>query len=381
MSWLRMLRAMSPTAKRAYLETLEPSIKQAFNLALNPAIRFGFTIGPGIYGGGQARIDEALLDSLQGISKARALEILSTLSRGDAEILAAVLNKDLRCGVSAATALKIWPGLFTSWKVLKPTEWRHGDAVPAWKRTVFSEKLDGVRILFNADSRICRTSHGHVLSLPESMFAGVRKGRAVLDGELIGPERRLVAGLVTRARYGNLAESDSSHLRPVFFDIHQGTGGYLQRLATLESLVTSPENLLGYYSIVDAALTHADLAQQLSLAASFAWEGIIARDADAPWREGRTSSAIKLKRVWTISLRVTGYSAHSQDPALVGSLQCESASGRIVVSVASGLSDSDRLHPPPIGSIIEVAHNGETLGSLHAPRFICIREPGAYCDA
>ncbi len=103
------------------------TLKRVFYLALDPFIQFYIRKIPSYDFVAESKTLEQALDDLSLLSSrtvtgnnaiSHLRNVLSNLSKENAKIIERVIAKDLRCGVSEATANKIWPGIISTYPVM-----------------------------------------------------------------------------------------------------------------------------------------------------------------------------------------------------------------------------------------------------------------------
>jgi hypothetical protein len=149
----------SRLAKEAILKTNKDNkeLQRVFKLALDPLISYYIRKIPVYKANGNKKLSWAM-DQLENQFATRnvtgnaAIELLTnvleSLNEADASVIQRIIGKDLRCGVSEATANKIWPSLISSYPVMLASgfDQKLVDKItfPAYCQL----KLDGMR--FNA---------------------------------------------------------------------------------------------------------------------------------------------------------------------------------------------------------------------------------------
>lgn len=122
------------------------------------------------------------------------------------------------------------------------------------------------------------------------------------------------------------------------------------------------------------------------MAIATGFEGIMLKDADAPYESKRTKSWLKIKPFIEVTLEVTDVEEGTgKYKGMLGALVCmgTDAGREIRVNVGSGLTDDDRLRfwsdrDKVVGSLVEVKADAITLNqdgtySLRFPRFKTFR--------
>ena len=148
---------------------------------------------------------------------------------------------------------------------------------------------------------------------------------------------------------------------------------YEERLKTAIRLL----NGIKYLSPIDTNEMSGSEATELSKQlVKEGWEGVMCVRADSIYQVGkRVNYSVKLKHRKTADLLCIGTEdGEGKYEGLIGSLILEDSTGR-VVSVGSGLSDSDRHSLPTrfIGRVIEIEYE-QIIDTYIQPTYVCIRE-------
>ncbi|HID46026.1 MAG TPA: DNA ligase [Chromatiaceae bacterium] len=258
----------------------------------------------------------------------------------------------------------LWMLLF-SWQVqgahpalLLLEKYQPGMNVNGW---LMSEKLDGVRAYWNG--RQLLTRQGRVLAAPGWFTESLPSFE--LDGELWigrgGFEETL--SIVSRDQ----PHSGWRRITYSIFEVPNASGGLRTRLQKLEDyLQTHP---VKHVRIIPQTVCRDEqqLMERLDTVVAAGGEGLVLRNPETPYETGRSSNALKVKRFDDMEGRVLGYRpGKGKYRGTVGSLWVETEDGRRFY-IGSGLSDEERVEPPPIGSVITFKHQG--FSSTGIPRF------------
>jgi DNA ligase-1 len=235
-----------------------------------------------------------------------------------------------------------------------------------------SEKFDGVRALW--DGRQLRSRGGLVIAAPAWFLA--KLPAVPLDGELwLGRGRfDALSALVRRGQAPDEAWREVSYL---VFELPGAPGSFAERAARLNELATAA-NWPQLVAVPQQSLPdRAALDQRLAEVAAAGGEGLVLHRADASYVTGRSDVLLKLKPVMDADAVVMAHElGQGKYTGRVGALVVRDADGR-VFRIGSGLSDAQRLSPPPLGSTVSYRWRGLTATGL--PRFATlwrVREPG-----
>lgn len=257
---------------------------------------------------------------------------------------------------------------------------------------VMSEKLDGVRALWNGKQLLTRS--GRVIKAPACFTKHFPP--FALDGELwIGRgEFEKALTLVQKdcthcpcsgdreALDSSRGDSSWGRARYYVFDVPDCTlesspkahCTLFERLRVLESYLASaptmPISLIKHEPIS----SEKQLFKRLQELSEQGAEGLVLRKVTAPYERTRSPNALKLKTYSDAECKVVAHNAGKGKYAgKLGSLTCEQetttkgAAGLMRFKIGSGFSDTERQSPPPLGSIITYKFYGTTKNGF--PRF------------
>jgi ATP-dependent DNA ligase len=223
---------------------------------------------------------------------------------------------------------------------LLPQLARSRASLPEGDGWAYEPKYDGFRAVafVDGDETYLQSRNGRPLSryFPELQFP---KGRYVLDGEIVAASFDTLGQRIHPAasRIARLAEETPATYYA--FDLLARDDEVLmerpydERRAALEALVTEPVIL------TDMVRTAADAEHWLHEA-----EGVIAKEAGAPYQPGERTGMIKIKRVRTIDAVVMGWrpgKAERTVGAIILGLYNEDGALR-VVGHSSGFSAKEK---------------------------------------
>ena len=331
-----------------------------------------------------------------------------------------ILIKDLRCGITETTINKVRPGTVDvfSCQLARDAADNEGKLKG---RKLLDYKLDGVRVL--AVIRVMRTvdGHGNVITVPLvtlhsrngkifENFSHIEKQLAeaardfesdwVLDGEITSASFQSLMTQVHRKRDANASDAvfnvfDALPLE-AFRQGHyaakqdmrrhdlQGLFGHFMDCANVKRLSSWEVDL-------DTEEGRDKLDAMRDEAAKRGLEGVMVKDADAPYECKRTAGWLKIKPNITVDLKVIDIEPGTgRNEGRLGALVCEGTDDgrRISVNVGSGYSDALRDaiwadRSGVLGHTVEVKADAVTQNqdgsySLRFPRFVRFRgfEPG-----
>jgi len=321
-----------------------------------------------------------------------------------------ILIKDFRCNTTDSTINKVRPGtvpLFTC-QLAKDA---NDNASKMTGKKLLDYKLDGVRVL-----AIVRPANGIATLYSRSgkefaNFPHIQKQLLlstlppdkdwVLDGEITSTSFQ---ELMTQVHRKSNAKADDAVLNLFdaipLEDFLKGEYKAKQRdrSATLKKMHENHFKHLDNIKVLDFVEVDIDTQEGMDTlntmrdtAAKLGLEGIMVKDATAPYKCKRTTAWLKIKPTITVDLKITGAEEGTgKYQGMLGAFQMEGVDqGRkIEVSVGSGLTDDMRADfwnnlKKLIGMIAEVkadavTQNQDGTYSLRFPRFQRFRgfEPG-----
>lgn len=229
-----------------------------------------------------------------------------------------------------------------------------------------SEKLDGVRALWDGQS--LRFRSGRRVPAPAWFLAQLPAHHA-LDGELwLGRGRFDALSAIVRKEVPT--DDDWRQIRYMVFEMPQAPGSFAERVALLQELAAltpteSPLRVIEQRRLPDND-PHA-LQTWLNTTVAAGGEGLMLHLASAPVESGRSGVLLKLKPQLDAEATVTGHRAGKGKYAgQTGALQLRMPDGKAFY-LGSGLTDTQRRSPPPIGSRVTYRYRDLTPKGL--PRF------------
>jgi len=230
---------------------------------------------------------------------------------------------------------------------------------------LMSEKLDGVRAIWTGEKLISRT--GKPFCAPAWFVEGLPKD-VVLDGEL-WEGRGLFQQTCGKVRTKNNPNWDG--IRYILFDCI-AAGTFTARYKKLYQLEL-PEHAEMLRQIVCSSKKHMlDLERQIL---NEGGEGIMLKRALSLYQYKRSGDILKVKRFQTDEAIVDGYEAgQGRHEGRIGALLCKFRNK--MISIGTGLTDSERENPPEKGDLITFRYFELTESGM--PRFPVFVAPRDY---
>ena len=389
-------------------------LREVVRLALDPFTQFYIRKIPKYEATGSgclmAAMDQLFELSSRAITGNAAIEhltqVLESLSPTNAMVLERIIAKDLRCGVSTATANDVWLGLILDYPCMLASQYDQKLVDKMTWPAYVQLKLDGMR--FNAVVRDgkCefKSRNGKTIDLLgnlEQEFVNMANDRdCVFDGELLVADedgyplnRQTGNGILNKALKGTINHDEAAKVRATVWDyipyLYFTSGEcpipYSKRLA---SLVNLPEkiNLVPNFIVENIEEAQAKFKEYYDIGE----EGIILKDPNAFWENKRSKSLIKFKGELECDLKIVDVEdGTGKYEGLLGALVCESEDGIIKTKVGSGFSDEDRAkikREDVIGKVVAIKYNARIRSkhedeSLFLPIFVEIREDKDKADS
>ena len=225
---------------------------------------------------------------------------------------------------------------------------------------LISEKLDGVRALWNGRELVSRNGNPFVAP---AWFLAQLPANVALDGELyIGRGKfQSTVGVVRKKAAVDAEWQDISFM---VFDAPSAVGGFEQRLMAAEAALSgcAVAKVLPHAICRDKAQLDTTFANLVSLGA----EGVMLRKPGSAYEPKRSACLLKYKPFESDEAVVIGHeNGEGRLEGLIGALVCRWKDK--VFNVGTGLSDALRAAPPAIGALVTFGFCGLTDGGT--PRF------------
>lgn len=322
----------------------------------------------------------------------------------NAEILNAILNRDLDCGVSYKTINKVWDKLIPTFEIAKAEPYNPSKDI---QLPMFAEtKMNGVRMIATVSNQSITfySSNGNVINGLDflanqilELVSDLKTPHLILDGEFTGTNRKSISGYVNKLLKDTYTEKDIQYLKenslftvfdilPLKVWINKSVSRPLnERKAQIRKLFKGKE-LKNIEQISTWIInTKEEINKLFDELYQKGEEGIILKVMDAPYTFKRSDNFLKLKGENEADLHIAGFTTGGGKRAnTVGAIICESSCGKVKVNVGSGLSDEDleyivKNQKALIGSVVTIRFNeiikdkNSDTYSLFLPRFIEFR--------
>ena len=331
-------------------------------------------------------------------------QVLTSLSPKNAMVLERIIAKDLRCGVSTATANDVWLGLVVDYPCMLASQYEQKLVDKIQWPAMVQLKMDGMR--FNAVVRDgqCefKSRNGKTIDLLghlEKEFVELANGiDTVFDGELLVKDdcgtlnRQTGNGILNKAGKGTITDAEASMVHATIWDVipymyfidSYCPTPYKDRFARLKE--ANRINIVPNFIVDNIEEAQAKFKEYYDQGE----EGIILKDMNAPWENKRSKALIKFKGELECDLKIVDVEdGTGKYEGMLGALVCESEDGIIKVKVGSGFNDEDRKkikNQDVIGKVVAVKYNARIRSkhedeSLFLPIFVEIREDKDKADS
>ena len=382
---VRALKEVSSTGdKLAILRQHNSAVEQAvLQAAYHPINMYGLKKLPWI-GKGKETIESiwpALEAHLTVMAQAHGDDLIKVLTskliidltREDAEVYKAIILKDLRCGITATTINKVYPGLIPVFGVMlasqfKDTLWRDG--------LMGSVKLDGLRCVVRQGQLFSRTGRPikGMTHIEEQLY-----GDDNFDGEIMVPGETFqsASGLIRSGK-------DVPQAKLFLFDcLEQFDLPFALRYNALIRAATARGWSLSLAKPgTITALRHrtfASLDEMYDIynkALVGGYEGLVLKTPNHEYQMKRSKDWMKVKATLEEDAPIVGfYEGKGKYEGMLGGVYVLRANGKRC-AVGGGFSDFERAdimaHPDAYsGSIIEIHYHEDTPDGdfRHARKF------------
>ncbi|MHB1092039.1 DNA ligase [Thiobacillus sp.] len=233
-----------------------------------------------------------------------------------------------------------------------------------------SEKFDGVRAQWDGNTLHFRG--GGIVPAPAWFTANFPA--LPLDGELwIGRGRfDALSGTVRKIE---AVDAEWRQVHYLVFELPGANGDFSARVAQMRTLVALAAVPWLHAVEQTRVADRAALMKRLDAVIQAGGEGLMLHRADAPYLTGRSDVLLKLKPWLDAEAVVVGYiPGKGKYRDMAGALQMEMPDGKRF-RIGSGLTDSLRRQPPPLGTRITYRYQQLTKkGVPRFPHYLRVRE-------
>lgn len=317
-----------------------------------------------------------------------------------------VISKDLKCGVSKATANKVFGKNFiTDYPCMLANSYTDKNLEKIDFPCYAQIKSDGMRINLRkkADNTIeAKTRNGklvyhrnrwnHFLQhIPPSVILD-GEALVVIDGVI--QDRKVGNGILNKVIKETATDEELDSVVFVFWDVitdtafYTGVGEtpYSDRIEILNTMFDETKfTTLGRVKI-SKTWKISDMSEATALfngVVSEGGEGLVLKNIDSVWEDKRSKNLVKMKVENDADLVITDWvEGEGKYEGKMGALTASTADGKLVVNVGSGFTDEQRekYTSDVIGKVMTVKYNEiisdkkKKTKSLFLPIFVEMRE-------
>ena len=383
-----------------------PMLRRVLSMALSQGRAYHIKKFPPFKQGYGPGDDERLLDHLDWINNhgsatdddKKTIYELACCDKRVYELTKMIATKKLRCGVTAKTVNKVFPGLcyLVPYQRCSPEKKLSNIVYPA----LAQEKMDGCFAYAMLDGTLL-TRQGQRYSVPGLQDG---QGNLILVGEVIVLDsdggrlpRRIINGIVNSLiKGGSIDDELASRFRffawdaltEMEFEEQESDRTYSRRFKDL-----TRDSLPARFRIVETQEVNniSEVRKYYDYHAAMLHEGIVVKNKRVTWRSGTSTEMVKVKNVSEGEFRIIGVTAgEGKYAGMLGALMVESEDGKVISKVGSGFTDEERKKgagywEKQIGRICTVkfesiSDNEGGTHSLNHPRFVCLRHDKDTAD-
>jgi len=420
MSILKIIDGLAATTKRLEKESILEAnrtnevLKLVIQQALDPHITFHIRKIPS-FKYDIATENVPLLNAINQLYRLSSREltgnagtehlsrVLSSVSTEDSAVLIKIISKDLECGVSTATANKIWGKDFIKkfpCMLASSMNEKNLDKIeyPAFVQT----KMDGMRAMAVVKNGAVTvySRNGRVLDVSsqfEELIDVPIDNDYVIDGELLVADngklldRQSGNGILNKALKGTISDEERKKIIMVAWD-------YIPLSDFEEGKCEMPTNVRMYYldsivqhvpaiSVIDNHIVKSieEATNIFNELLSKGEEGVILKNIKSEWVSKRSHDLVKMKEILEADLEIIGVvEGTGKYVGKLGSIIVKDKGHNIEVNVGTGFNDEQRDEywkdkDKLIGNTVAVQYNakisskGDSKDSLFLPVFVEIR--------
>ena len=229
--------------------------------------------------------------------------------------------------------------------------WKESDSVVGWR---MSEKLDGMRCVWDGVSKLW-TRSGNEIYAP-AFFTDALPVGTVLDGELFLGRGQFQECMSIARRYGG-NEADWKRLSLVVFDAPEIRGDFATRLQAVRAVLVGYATPSSIARVLPQTIcrgrTH--VLEELEKITAAGGEGVMLRNPSAPYKGGRVSDLLKVKKFIDDEAIVVGHEqGKGRHAGRMGAILCTMMGSDKQFKIGTGFTDDQREwnNAPPIGGTV-----------------------------
>lgn len=343
------------------------------DIIYNPKINLGVTDFelPTIQGSNTL---ENTLDKIEMLADAKItgnaavdflIEWASDLDLENQLLLQKMIRKNLQCDLGAKTINKAIPNFIKKPPYMRcallDEKTKNKIQFPAYAQ----EKCDGqfVNIVIEDDTVYFMSRTGTKYCIYNSWDFAKFPSNVVIMGELLYKvdgviqPREIGNGIINKASEDNqtITDEEAENLFIKAWDIVTLDEFYARKSDTPYHIRFNKLNLIlddcnvEWITTVDTFMVNSfdEVNEYYKKLVSSDQEGIIIKNFNGKWADKTSQDQLKMKNKFQVELKVVGFNSGKPGTAFekyLGSIQCESADGKLKVDVGTGFKDNDRVN-------------------------------------
>ena len=230
------------------------------------------------------------------------------------------------------------------------------------KGWIMSEKLDGVRCLWDGTKMVTRNGN---LFYPPDFFIKDFPKDIVLDGELFMDRGKFSETISVLRRQD---KSDNwKKIKYLIFDSPSVKGPFTKRLKVLKEKLSGIKTSYLELHEHEVCKDEAHLQKEMKRVTSIKGEGMMIRDPKSKYEHRRVKTMLKVKEFHDAEATVIGHEKGTgRLEKLMGAVVVKNKEGK-TFKVGSGFTDKERKSPPKKGTVITYRYFELTKDGI--PRF------------
>jgi DNA ligase-1 len=336
-------------------------------------------------------------------AKGYLVSLVSQLTVEDALVIQRILKGSLDCGVNASTFNKIWPGLIYEHPYQRCSSFSAANLANIELPCISQVKEDGLYLdvmveetgvtymtrsgqlvnqygSYSKNNRLMQYAAGYVL-MGEAMVIGDdgeylprKEGNGYLNSDKVDPDKVVIVCW------------DAVPIQH-WLD-KQSNIPYNIRLGGLSNMISKVAN----FALIDTVLCHSmdALFDHFKANVAAGKEGSVVKNLNGFWADGTSKDQVKLKIEFECDLEIVSIKeGEGKHKGKLGSVECKTSDGLLVVWAGGGYSDKQRedmfrLRYMLAGKIMTVRANDVIYTdkgvSLFLPRFVELRHDKTEAD-
>ncbi|MDX1532755.1 MAG: hypothetical protein R3230_00955 [Nitrosopumilaceae archaeon] len=292
--------------------------------------------------------------------------LYATVEDENRDVIRCIIDRDLKCGVSAKTLNKVWPNLIYDHPYMRASSFNAKNVskinFPCFSQT----KEDGEYqdIIYDGNNISCFSRNGinntnnHLSRELYSIIEDNLDAAVVLMGEILVFTDNTQTELMSREDgngYLSSKEVDKDRLLYVLWDMVEyedfkdgaASTPYKDRFHALKRFCGRVSTQTKQIRLIDSRVVNSidEVIEHFKENATNGLEGTVIKNMNMQWKNGTSRDQVKIKIVFDCDLRIVGFNQGKEKGKYVeklGSLQVKSSDGMVEFNVGTGFSDEQR---------------------------------------